>query len=507
MDLWSWLMHRLLNSRHNELVLGSLLLSIFLAVNLGTASRSPVIWQDEVMFADPAANLYFGNGFTTTAWFQSRGTLFAGNSPLYSLCLYPWISVFGFDVAAIRGLNYVLIGAVGVIGLLTLHRLGLVRSQVSRAVFLLLMLAGDGVTYSYRSGRYDCLGMLLVASLALALSFPQGKSRSLAIVLLSAVVPWAGLQLLAYVALGGLLLLLVRGRSARLEVLTIGAGCVAGIASLFVFFLENGVWGEFVKSVAILSGSRQPLALRLVDAASAPLSEPSSVLVLAALGVVLISVLRQDRVKIRSPLVIGLLLGVLVPWLLALLSKYPRYYTWMAFIPMAGCLAAELESGCARPVWNLVIPLVVLACLAGLPARLVVTCREWTLRDPAPVDRFVAEHVRPTDWVYSEYEAYYPTKKTAAVVFQPPYAGLMPGMERVTPPLSQAEKNRVDVLILKPATQDETLRRFEGRWTMVGHHSAAEDAQSSIAATIGQGSKPYELLVYRRQRGTVALAR
>ena len=105
-------MHRLLNSRRVELVLGSLLLSTFLAANLGTSARSPVIWQDEVMFADPAVNLHFGQGFTTSAWFQSRDTMFAGNSPLYSLCLYPWIGVFGFDVVAVRGLNYVLILAV-----------------------------------------------------------------------------------------------------------------------------------------------------------------------------------------------------------------------------------------------------------------------------------------------------------------------------------------------------------------------------------------------------------
>ncbi|MGO9596611.1 MAG: hypothetical protein ACLP7Q_01170 [Isosphaeraceae bacterium] len=500
-------MHRLPYFRRNELVLGTFLLSTFLAVNLGTASRSPLIWQDEVMFADPAANLYFGNGFTTTAWFQSRGTLFAGNSPLYSLCLYPWISVFGFDVVAIRGLNYGLIVAVGVIALLALHRLGLVRAPIPRALFLLLILAGDGVTYSYRSGRYDCLGMLLVAALALVLSFPNGRARSVALLLLAALVPWAGLQLLAYMALGGLLLVLLRGRLALLDVLTIGAGCAAGLASLFVFFLGNGVWREFVKSVAILSGARQPLGHRLVEAVSAPLSEPSSILILAALVVVLISALRRDRVQLRSTLVIGLLAGVVVPCLLALLGKYPRYYAWMAFIPMAGCLAAEIESGRASPVRKFVIPLVILACLAGLPARLAVTYREWSLRDPNPVDRFVAEQVRPTDWVYSEYEAYYPTKKTAAVVFLPPYAGLTPGMERVTPPLSEAEKNRLDVLILKPATRDETLRRFAGRWTMVGHYAAAGDARSSIAATLGRGSKPYELLVYRRQREAVATAR
>jgi hypothetical protein len=500
-------MHRLLYSRLIELNLGSLLLLSFLAVNLLTASRSPVIWQDEVMFADPAANLYLGNGFTTTAWFQSRNTLFAGNAPLYSLCLYPWIRLFGFDVVAIRGLNYVLIGAVAVIGLWALRRLGLVCSPVPRAIFLLLILTGDGVTYCYRSGRYDCLGMLLVATLALVHSFPQGWARNLALLLLSALMPWVGLQLLVYLALGGLLLLLLRGRSALFEVLTIGTGCVAGLASLFVFFLRNGVWDEFARSVAILSGARQPLAHRLVEAASAPLTEPSSILVLAALGVVLISALRRDRLQMRSPLVIGFLVGVLVPCLLALSGKYPRYYAWMAFVPMAGCLAAEVECGRAGPVRKLVIPLVILACIVGLPARLAVTCGEWSLRDPNPVNRFVAQQVRPTDWVYSEYEAYYPAKKTAAVVFLPPYAGLVPGMERVTPPLSEAEKNRVDVLILKPATRDQTLRRFEGRWTMVGHYAAGGGTRSSIAATLGRGSKPYELLVYRRQHEAVASAR
>ena len=171
-------MHPLLNTRRMELVLGSLLLSTFLAANLTTSSRSPVIWQDEVMFTDPAANLHFGQGFTTSAWFQSRDTLFAGNSPLYSLCLYPWIQVFGFDVVSVRGLNYVLIRAVVAVCLLALNRLGLVRSTVPRLAFLLLVLCGDGVTYSYRSGRYDCLGMLLVSVLFLMLTLrPADEGR------------------------------------------------------------------------------------------------------------------------------------------------------------------------------------------------------------------------------------------------------------------------------------------------------------------------------------------
>src|SRR5436309_406192 len=76
------------------LTAAALVFPAFLAVNLATAERSPVIWQDEVMFADPAVNLYFGHGFTTSAWYQHRDTFFGGNSPLYSMTLYPWIRVF-----------------------------------------------------------------------------------------------------------------------------------------------------------------------------------------------------------------------------------------------------------------------------------------------------------------------------------------------------------------------------------------------------------------------------
>ena len=500
-------MHRLLNFRRIELVLGSVLFSTFLAANLTTSSRSPLIWQDEVMFTDPAANLYFGQGFTTTAWFQSRDTLFAGNSPLYSLCLYPWIRVFGFDVISVRGLNYVLILTVTAICLLALDRLGLVRSTVPRLVFALLVLCGDGVTYSYRSGRYDCLGMLLVSGLFLTLTVRPSRARTGGLFVIAALAPWAGLQLLPYLALLGLLVLLLRGQAALADVLTVGLGCLAGVVCLAAFLLENGVGHEFLKSVSILSGTGRSIAERVASALTAPFTEPSSILVLSALVLILVSALRSGDCRLRSSLAAGLLAGFLIPCCLALAGKYARYYCWMAFIPMAACVASEIQSGRARPVFVLVMPLLLLACAAGLPARLAVTCREWGLRDPLPVDQIVAEQVRPTDWVYSEYEAYYPAKKTAAVLFLPPYAGLVPDMKGRQPALSAAERERVDLLILKPSTEQQTLQFFGGRWSLVGHYAAAGSSRWHIAAVLGRGSSPYEIRMYRRQPPDIAFAR
>src|SRR5206468_12849244 len=127
-------------------------------------------------------------------------------------------------------------------------------------------------------------------------------------------------------------------------------------------------------------------------------------------------------------------------------------------IPMAACVAAQLETVRTIPILRAAVPsLVLLACAIGLPARLAITCLEWDLRAPDPVDQLVAANIRRTDWVYSEFEAYYPAKKAAEVLFLPPYAGLIPEMEGVTPPMSARERGRVGALILKPSTEEKTL--------------------------------------------------
>ena len=144
--------------------------------------------------------------------------------------------------------------------------------------------------------------------------------------LLAVLVPWAGLQLIAYLALVGLALLLIQGRAAAMDVLAIGAGCVVGVLSLFLFFHENGVWHEFLKSVSILSGARRSIVSKLASALVAPFTEPSSIGLLAVLGVLLFQAVRSGEFRLRSPLGVGLLAGVLVPCLLALAGKYARYY-------------------------------------------------------------------------------------------------------------------------------------------------------------------------------------
>jgi len=43
------------------------LAAVFLVLNVATADLFPVVWVDEVMYIDPAVNLYLGHGFRSTA--------------------------------------------------------------------------------------------------------------------------------------------------------------------------------------------------------------------------------------------------------------------------------------------------------------------------------------------------------------------------------------------------------------------------------------------------------
>src|ERR1700744_5823122 len=83
--------------------------AVFTTINLLTGSRWPVVWCDETFFADPAASLVQGHGFTTTL--QGRGQVepFYINVPGYSLLLSGWMRIFGIAQMSVRLLPYLLL--------------------------------------------------------------------------------------------------------------------------------------------------------------------------------------------------------------------------------------------------------------------------------------------------------------------------------------------------------------------------------------------------------------
>ena len=102
------------------------------------------------------------------------------------------------------------------------------------------------VILSYRSGRYDCLGMLIVAFAFWSFSFQSEPGRLMALTIAGAASPWIGLQLLPLeAALGAMLLAFTFFRYWR-EVLIFFSGFVIGGLGLIRFFTSHGVLNYFL---------------------------------------------------------------------------------------------------------------------------------------------------------------------------------------------------------------------------------------------------------------------
>src|SRR5580658_8324525 len=104
-------------------------------MNLLTGVRYPFVWIDEVMYADPAVNLYLGNGFTSSAWYvQHADEFWAGNVPLHSALLYLWLKAFGFSILSVRSINYAYWMASALLLWRACLRLSLVAASLARVL-------------------------------------------------------------------------------------------------------------------------------------------------------------------------------------------------------------------------------------------------------------------------------------------------------------------------------------------------------------------------------------
>ena len=122
----------------NQFALVSVIAVAFLLINLATSSRFPLVWNDEVYYAEPAVNANLGLGFTSYANVaQPHGRFWAGNTPLYSMLLTGWLKAVGIGVVQVRSFGYVIVILAAVALWLATIRLRLITSTGMRHGFYL----------------------------------------------------------------------------------------------------------------------------------------------------------------------------------------------------------------------------------------------------------------------------------------------------------------------------------------------------------------------------------
>ncbi len=423
------------------------LIGIVLLINLATGARFPAVWLDEVQHTDPAVNLLLGKGFTSSAWYlQNSEEFWAGSVPLHHGLLFLWMKLFGFNLLAVRSLNYLEVAAAVFLLWWTLRRMSIVTTPNGRLLFVLLALMGYGVSICYRGGRYDGITILLAAAATAAFSLHNPHRRLVVLLLCGVAFPFAGLQLAAFaVVFCALLLLFTRFKWLR-ECFALGAGIGAGGVGLLAFYSANGVWSDFVAtfhySVHIVTGSLP--------------KDPSFFLLLVPALLAGLWQWQNGRLRLGSPLVFGLIASIWIPVLMKIIGRFPTYYSWMAYLPLAvgfATVGGEIFQSGSKVRRATLATLASLPCLVGLPMQLGSTFWFWQERDYRAIEALVEQHVRPTDWVYSDPEAYYAVKPRAAGVCLSSYEAVRP-----------EENARITVMILRPEHAEGTRLRLGGNW-------------------------------------------
>jgi MFS family permease len=479
-------------SGKQELVLVGMILFLYLLLNVFTADRYPFPFFDEAFYTDPAVNYVKGHGFTANVPGEDLPVFYFYNGPAHPALLIPWLKIFGVSMRSVRSINFAYMAITMLLVWSAAKRLGLVILPRWRLLLVSMLICDYSVICSYRCGRYDCLGMLVVAFAFWSFSFKSSALRLAALAFAGAASPWIGVQLLPLEAMLGITLLAFALFRYWQEVVAFFLGIAAGGLGLIRFFTSHGVLQDFLRFVhsptkgfwfvgGLLRGEFRH-SNTLPKDFSLPLVLGSAVLLAVALYA-------KGSLRLRSPLIYGLIFVPLLGLTLVLAAHFPTYYGWMTYVPLAVCVCASLNSNVPVSLRRIAVGLCVVASIIGVGLHVLACARDWKDRDYSKLQQFVTSNIKSDDQAYIDPQAYYPAKLTGATTFF-----WDPGSR-----MSSTQKTRLTVCVIGP-DRIGLLKDFGGAWYRTGQEMIpAHTGLFGIDMKWGFLSLPnYRLSIYRR---------
>ncbi|MGP0018973.1 MAG: hypothetical protein ACLPHP_10425 [Candidatus Sulfotelmatobacter sp.] len=485
----------LVGEKYEQVWLACILL-VFVFINVFTADRYPFPFFDEAFYTDPAVNYLTGHGFTANVPGENAPVFYFYSGPAHPALLIPWLKVFGISIRSVRSINFAYMAMTALLIWSAAKRTGLVLSPRWRLLLVSMLICDYSIICSYRCGRYDCLGMLVLAFACWSFSLKPGPLRITALAIAGAASPWIGLPLLPLEAVLGSTLLVFTLFQYWREIFAFYAGVVAGVLGFIEFLASHGVLQDFLRFVhsptkkfwfvtALLQGEFLH-SNTLPKDFSLPLVLSSAVLVAGAFY-------RKGSLRLRSPLVYGLMFVPVLGLTMVVASHFPTYYGWMVYGPLAVCVCGSLDLNMPTGVRRLAVGLCFVASMVGVGLHVLACARDWEDRDYSRVSRFVTSNIRSDDRVYIDPQVYYPAKLTgAAVLFWDPGSRI-----------SSAQKSGLTACIIGPERLG-LLKEFGGTWDNTGEEIIpAHTGLFGSDLRWGFLSLPnYRLSVYRRVPAT-----
>lgn len=492
-------------AKSSEAIVLAIVLVVFFVISLVQAFRLVKIgpWQDQIMFVDPAANLYFGNGFTSSAWFaQSNSEFWSGYPPLYSFLLYLWMRLVGFGMYTAHTLNCLIIAACIIILWQAIIKLNLIASAKIRLFFLVIALVELIYINNAQQGRPDVLIACFASTSLLIYSIKKQWLRYTLLLLISILFPLTALAAVAYAVVACSLLLLYLRKSFLKECIFIFSGLLIGVFILYIIYASNGVWQGFINSIinnptlsfdqrgklAGILGNRifdflltLCVSLSLFEIAKTRFNQFSSrslsliTIFLLPVGMGLLNATRAHyslivviplaiwRFNRSSFLSFGLMTIFWIPLGMRLIAAFPWYYSWMVVLPLAisnfSYLDRVFKSVVDRwlkfPVLTGILLLFLTLCPYSGYLDLVLN---WQSSSYSPIASFVQKALETVDkdreWVLCDPNTYFAAKKEGRVVLYQYY------LDAISP----EDKEKVSVLIVRPQFLARAQNKLGGKW-------------------------------------------
>lgn len=465
---------------------------LFIIINISTATLLPPINCDEVMFTDPAVNLAWGQGFRTSMWYtQSYNSFYSSNAPLYSLILTLWITLTGFTPTAVRSLNYILYAISGIIIWRNIFNMNIIALPKNRIFLLIMILLGEGTSLAYRMGRYDSLGIFIIAISWFVCSVGQRKYRLPMLFGLGCALSISGYQNVVFATVLIFVGVILKWRNPIVDYTSFFAGILFGLFALMFVYVHYNSLDIFLRSLIWHSGAKITLYSRLVKIYRAITVDKSSLILIFILSFLTIGSRFKENLKINYSGYVGFSFLLVIPAILGFIGFFQDYYSWFKFIPAVICVFIFVENIMLnyniQYVNRAITVMVVLACLF-FPMRLALAIVDYDLWDYNKLTNFVTSNILPKDRVVISLEAYYPVKRTAEMV----YASSNIEM------LNDDEMGKITLLVAKESEIERLIEKLGGRWSKISEYNYKDTKSVTERLGIHVGWPKYDLQIYRK---------
>jgi hypothetical protein len=390
---------------------------------------------DNIALVDSPVNFVLDSEWRTTAVFGDKdGEVYSLYPPLYQFVLIPCIWIFGVSLTSCRSLNVLLVYVICLAIYQLLQKKQLIKSYYPIVIFLLLVWCADTFSWIYRDDRPDALN--LACATGFFISYYKGKSNWW-LVLFSFLTIMSGIQACPYIL--GILICIYflqpNKRKARTGIYMFIAGSFSGLFFMNVYFYLQGHLLQFYYRTFLFSSSAKslvsfllpyiegiwPIDVSIKEALSKPtITESTSffknlieaytvnveyIVLCAVNGLMCLRLIIKKKIIFKSTETKLLLISVIIPAIMAIAGRFPRYYTGMCYLPAVLCsvyiVGKHNKSNGISIVYGLVTLLVV---SLGLPKTLITSDRNTYHRMETFIQK---QNFSSEDKIISPFMSYY----------------------------------------------------------------------------------------------------